>query len=105
MSRAKRGVAAGRSAQRGTSGAATGGGGRSAPDPELVKAMKPGYAISYWTPDMPTDRGAAPTNKHERAYRLIRERIEAGIYQPGQRLVIDALARELDMSQVPIREA
>ena len=54
---------------------------------------------------MTTARGAAPTNKHERAYRLIRERIEAGIYQPGQRLVIDALARELDMSQVPIREA
>lgn len=54
---------------------------------------------------MPTPRGEAPTNKHERAYRLIRERIEAGIYQPGQRLVIDALARDLDMSQVPIREA
>src|SRR5215472_14348139 len=54
---------------------------------------------------MPTVRGAAPTNKHERAYRLIRERIESGMYQPGQRLVIDALARDLDMSQVPIREA
>jgi DNA-binding GntR family transcriptional regulator len=36
---------------------------------------------------------------------LIRERIESGVYQPGQRLVIDALARDLDMSQVPIREA
>src|SRR6266704_5201643 len=47
----------------------------------------------------------APLNKHELAYRIIRERIEAGIYQPGQRLVIDALARDLDMSQVPIREA
>src|SRR5215831_21243555 len=46
-----------------------------------------------------------PTNKHELAYRLIRERIEAAVYQPGQRLVIDALARDLDMSQVPIREA
>ncbi len=33
----KRGVAAGRSAQRGTSGATTGGGGRSAPDPEKTK--------------------------------------------------------------------
>src|SRR5713226_5331975 len=32
-----RGVAAGRSAQRGTSVAATGGGGRSAPDPEYVR--------------------------------------------------------------------
>jgi len=54
---------------------------------------------------MPTARTEAPTNKHERAYRLIRERIESGMYQPGQRLVIDALARDLDMSQVPIREA
>jgi len=47
----------------------------------------------------------APLNKHELAYRLIRERIEAAVYQPGQRLVIDALARDLSMSQVPIREA
>src|SRR5215510_10807038 len=47
----------------------------------------------------------APPNKHELAYRLIRERIEAAVYQPGQRLVIDALARDLSMSQVPIREA
>src|SRR6266851_4227692 len=45
------------------------------------------------------------TNKHEVAYRLIRERIETAVYQPGQRLVIDALARDLNMSQVPIREA
>jgi DNA-binding GntR family transcriptional regulator len=47
----------------------------------------------------------APANKHEQAYRLIRERIEGAVYQPGQRLVIDALARDLNMSQVPIREA
>ncbi len=47
----------------------------------------------------------APLNKHELAYRLIRERIGNGVYQPGQRLVIDALARDLTMSQVPIREA
>jgi len=54
---------------------------------------------------MRTPRAEMPTNKHERAYRVIRERIESGACQPGQRLVIDALARELDMSQVPIREA
>ena len=47
----------------------------------------------------------APPNKHELAYRLIRERIEGATYQPGQRLIIDALARDLNMSQVPIREA
>jgi DNA-binding GntR family transcriptional regulator len=47
----------------------------------------------------------ALANKHERAYRLIRERIEGAVYRPGQRLVIDGLARDLHMSQVPIREA
>ena len=46
-----------------------------------------------------------PANKHELAYRLIRERIVGAEYQPGQRLIIDALARDLNMSQVPIREA
>src|SRR5919109_1526424 len=34
-----------------------------------------------------------PANKHELAYRLIRERIVAAVYQPGQRLVIDTLAQ------------
>src|SRR6266702_8806774 len=53
----------------------------------------------------PLQNDEAPANKHELAYRLIRERIEGAVYQPGQRLVIDALARDLNMSQVPIREA
>ena len=44
-------------------------------------------------------------SKHERAYRLIRSRILAGAYPPGHRLVIDALAEELGISQVPVREA
>src|SRR3982074_2675903 len=56
-------------------------------------------------PATPTQNGETPANKHELAYRLIRERIEGAVYQPGQRLVIDALARDLNMSQVPIREA
>ena len=57
------------------------------------------------TPSIPLQHDEAPANKHELAYRLIRERIEGAVYQPGQRLVIDALARDLNMSQVPIREA
>ena len=44
-------------------------------------------------------------NKHEQAYSIIRERIFNGTYVPGYRLVIDGLARELGISQVPIREA
>jgi DNA-binding GntR family transcriptional regulator len=44
-------------------------------------------------------------NKHEQAYSIIRERIFNGTYVSGYRLVIDALARELGISPVPIREA
>ena len=44
-------------------------------------------------------------NKQERVYTLLRERIVSGAYSPGHRLVIDALARELGVSQAPIREA
>ncbi|MBV9228728.1 MAG: GntR family transcriptional regulator [Chloroflexi bacterium] len=44
-------------------------------------------------------------NKQERTYTILRERIVSGSYSPGHRLVIDALARELGVSQAPIREA
>lgn len=44
-------------------------------------------------------------SKSERAYRLIRERIDSGRYVPGFRLVLAAIASELGMSVVPVREA
>ncbi len=44
-------------------------------------------------------------NKQEKAYALLRKRIMDGTYVPGFRLNIDALARELGVSKVPIREA
>ncbi|HEY8414761.1 MAG TPA: GntR family transcriptional regulator [Thermaerobacter sp.] len=44
-------------------------------------------------------------SKQELAYRAIRQRILDGTYGPGYRLVIDALARELGISPVPVREA
>lgn len=44
-------------------------------------------------------------SKHEIAYREIRERIVDGRYGPGCRLVLSSLARELDVSPVPVREA
>lgn len=44
-------------------------------------------------------------SKSERAYRLIRERIESGQYVPGYRLVLAPIAAELEMSVVPVREA
>ena len=48
---------------------------------------------------------AVGRSKQESAYQLIRTRIERGEYSPGQRLVIDQLAHEIGISQVPIREA
>jgi DNA-binding GntR family transcriptional regulator len=44
-------------------------------------------------------------SKQETVYKILRERIEQSQYAPSQRLVIDSLARELGISQVPIREA
>jgi DNA-binding GntR family transcriptional regulator len=44
-------------------------------------------------------------NKQERAYAVLRRRILDGTYASGYRLNIDALARELGVSKVPIREA
>jgi DNA-binding GntR family transcriptional regulator len=43
--------------------------------------------------------------KQERVYRTIRERILSGAYAPGYRVVIDALASELGVSALPVREA
>lgn len=43
--------------------------------------------------------------KYREAYRYIHERILRGEFRPGQRVTIDALARELHMSPTPVREA
>jgi DNA-binding GntR family transcriptional regulator len=43
--------------------------------------------------------------KQERVYRAIRERILTGVYGPGYRVVIDALAGEFKVSALPVREA
>jgi DNA-binding GntR family transcriptional regulator len=43
--------------------------------------------------------------KQQRVYETIRERILTGAYSPGFRVVIDALASELGVSALPVREA
>jgi DNA-binding GntR family transcriptional regulator len=51
-------------------------------------------------------RASAPRQtKQQRVYETIRERILAGTYGPGYRVVIDALAVELGVSALPVREA
>jgi DNA-binding GntR family transcriptional regulator len=44
-------------------------------------------------------------NKQERTYEILRDRIHTGAYPPMARLNIDALARELGVSPIPVREA
>jgi DNA-binding GntR family transcriptional regulator len=47
----------------------------------------------------------APTSKAEHAYNVIRHGIVRGEFAPGSRLVIEQIAREIDTSVVPVREA
>ena len=54
-----------------------------------VPAADPGHSVS----------------KSQRAYRWIKERISRHEFTPGYRLVLGAIAKELDMSVVPVREA
>lgn len=44
-------------------------------------------------------------NKQERTYTIIRDRIHSGTFAPLERLNIDAIARELGVSPIPVREA
>lgn len=44
-------------------------------------------------------------SKSERAYVLIKTKITDGTFGPGYRLVLGAIAKELDVSVVPVREA
>jgi DNA-binding GntR family transcriptional regulator len=44
-------------------------------------------------------------NKQEQTYTTLRDRIHTGFYAPLARLNIDALARELGVSPIPVREA
>jgi len=47
----------------------------------------------------------AGMSKQRAAYLALRQRIMEGAYGSGARLTIDSLARELGMSQTPVREA
>lgn len=45
------------------------------------------------------------TSKSQQAYEYLRARIDDGRFVPGYRLVLGQIARELDVSVVPVREA
>ena len=48
---------------------------------------------------------AVEPSKSQLAYEFLRDRITAGDYTPGYRLVLGQIARELGCSTVPVREA
>ncbi|WP_166877978.1 GntR family transcriptional regulator [Salinibacterium sp. ZJ450] len=54
--------------------------------------------------DAATTDAAAPS-KSQRAYAFVRGRIEDGRYTPGFRLVLGQIAKQLEISVVPVREA
>ncbi|SDZ45761.1 GntR family transcriptional regulator [Herbiconiux ginsengi] len=51
------------------------------------------------------DDAPVTLSKSERAYLFIKERIENGSYSPGFRLVLGQIAKQLEVSVVPVREA
>ncbi len=52
-----------------------------------------------------TAGAAASPSKAEWAYQMLRQWIADGVYQPGDRLVLQQIARDLQISTVPVREA
>ncbi len=56
---------------------------------------------------MPTEAAvdSPPQSKSELAYTWIRDRIIRGQFTPGYRLVLGTIAKQLDISAVPVREA
>ncbi|MCU1478461.1 MAG: hypothetical protein JWQ64_3154 [Subtercola sp.] len=44
-------------------------------------------------------------SKADQVYEFLRENILSGVYKPEQRLSMDALAKELGVSKIPVREA
>ena len=44
-------------------------------------------------------------NKRQYAYQVIKSRILDGVYVPGQRIIIDQIAKEVNSSHIPVREA
>ena len=69
-----------------------------------MERSRPVSSSAERTSGTPLRRGAYRT-KRELAYAALREAIQEGRLRPGARLVISRLARELGLSDVPVREA
>lgn len=62
-------------------------------------------ATSVSDPSLPQDPKNAPTTKAGIAYARIRHGIGFGEWRTGERIPIDQIARELNCSHIPVREA
>lgn len=51
------------------------------------------------------DKRTTRINKKQEAYEFIRSQILNGNYGPGYRIIIDRVAKELNLSSIPVREA
>src|SRR5689334_2040629 len=54
---------------------------------------------------LPTGASTSDRTRVDTAARILRERILGGVIAPGARLMISPVAKELDMSIIPVREA
>ncbi len=52
-----------------------------------------------------TQTDITPASKARSVYDTLRHRILSGAYHPGERLRLSQIARELDLSEMPVREA
>ncbi len=55
--------------------------------------------------ELPARLRLITVNKQERTYTILRDRIHSGSFAPLERINIDAIARELGVSAIPVREA
>jgi DNA-binding GntR family transcriptional regulator/DNA-binding MarR family transcriptional regulator len=62
-------------------------------------------AVDRLRAPIPVVGGAGSASKADWAYETLRQWITEGVYQPGDRLVLQQIARDLQISTVPVREA
>ncbi|MEA5155397.1 GntR family transcriptional regulator [Raineyella sp.] len=67
--------------------------------------MSPASSSTTSASDPSSATGPTSTSKSEIAYQWLRDRIMTQTYGPGYRIVLSAVAGEIDMSVVPVREA
>jgi DNA-binding GntR family transcriptional regulator/DNA-binding MarR family transcriptional regulator len=95
-------VASGRSAEREVTWSS---GASPLPAPRPEEARLTTDQVTARMAAIATADGAGSPSKSDWAYETLRQLIADGVYQPGDRLVLQQIARDLQISTVPVREA